>query len=299
MDLEGIQEGREVREVNVGFEYVSLQESQRWRFLRELLELRFAYLEHPTNILQILPLSKIRPAISMAKAIRAAVQSKGKFYYHGVDTISDLCSGDFAMGLDLVRRIFEHGDVNWKEPKAIPPQVQHRAIREYASREFEYIRYRSERGLLKYEIVDRLCWLSHKCVLEKTRWKDGEEVPLVKNHIDVAETALQDLHRYSPEHYALLEEMIRKGVLFPLETSKSREAHQGTRRYMVRRILLARYDAPLGRDVAVRIDDLERLRTLLTDPRHFAASELERTNPDRTPETREEQSRPDPQGVLF
>lgn len=299
VDLEGIQEGREVREVNVGFEYVSLQGSQRWRFPKELLERRFAYLEHPVNILDILPLSNMQPAISMAKAILAAVRSKGKFYYHGIDTISDLCSGDFAMALDLVRRIFEHGDVNWKEPKAVPPQVQHRAIREYASREFEYIRYRWERGLLKYEIVDRLCWLSHKCVLEKTRRKDGEDVPLVKNHIDVAETALQDLHRYSREHYALLEEMIRKGILFPLETSKSREAHQGTRRYMVRRILLARYDAPLGRDVPIRIDDLERLRTLLTDPRQFADSELRRTNPERVPEAGGADNQADPQKRLF
>ena len=279
VDLEGIQEGREVREVNVGFEYVSLTGNQRWQFLRSLLERRFAYLENPVDILDILPLSDIQPAISMAKAIRNAIETRGRFYYHGLDTLSDLCSGDFAMGLDIVRRIFEQGGIDWKKPRTVPPHIQHKAIRDFASREFEYIRYRSERGLRKYEIIDRLCWLSHQCVLHKTCQKDGESVPLVKNHIDIAETALQDLSQYSPDRYELLEEMIRKGVLFPLETSKSRESHQGTRRYMVRRILLARYDAPLGRDTPIRIDDMERLRTLLIEPKQFVESELARTNP--------------------
>ncbi|HET6327487.1 MAG TPA: protein kinase [Planctomycetaceae bacterium] len=292
LDLAGIQEGREVREVNVGFEYVSLQDRNRWYFLRSLLERRFKYLGHPADMLTIFTLSHIHPAISMAKAIRDAVENKRKFYYHGLDTLSDVCSGDFAMGLDLARRIFEQANVNWKAPSEIAPQIQNRVIRAYASREFEYIRYRSKKGLIKYEIVDRLCWLSHQCVLNKTRRKDGEDVPLVKNHIDISETALQALARFSEEHYELLEELIRKGILFPLETSKSREAHQGTRRFMVRRILLARYDAPLGRDVPIRIDDLERLRTLLTEPKQFAESELARTNASRSGDPQDEDSQP-------
>lgn len=75
-----VQEGREVREVNVGFEYVSLTGNQRWQFLRSLLERRFAYLESPIDILDVLPLSNIKPAIGMAKAIRNAVEIKGRFY---------------------------------------------------------------------------------------------------------------------------------------------------------------------------------------------------------------------------
>jgi serine/threonine protein kinase len=289
VDLEGIQEGREVREVNVGFEYVSLQAEQRWKFFKSLLQRRFDYLESPVDILKVLPLSGMQPAIGMAKAIKEAVTSKKKFYYHGLDTISDLCSGDFAMGLDLVRKIFENGNINWKSPTEVKPKDQDVSIHEYASREFEYIRYRSEKGLLKYEIVERLCWLAHKCVLDKIRRKDGELVPLVKNHLDITETALRDLQKYSNDHYILLEEMIRKGILFPLQTSKSRELHRGTKRYMVRRILLARYDAPLGRDVAIRIDDLERLRTLLTDPMQFVNTEFARTNPERTSDSGESQ----------
>jgi serine/threonine protein kinase len=281
VDLQGIQEGREVREVNVGFEYVSLQTSRRWSFLQSLLERRFAYLGTPVDILDVLPLSGIQPAIDMAKAIKQASDTNKRFYYHGLDTISDLCSGDFAMGLDLVRKIFENGRIDWRNPAKVNAQAQHRAIQDYASREFEYIRYRSDKGLLKYEIADRLCWLSHSCVLQKTRRKDDEYLPLVKNHLDIAESALRELEQFSKEHYMLFEEMVRKGVLFPIDTSRSREHHHGTRRYMVRRILLARALAPLGRDVAIKIEDLERLRTLLTDPKQFVESELSRTNPEK------------------
>ncbi len=69
-------------------------------------------------------------------------------------------------------------------------------------------------------------------------------------------------------------DLVWRGVLFPLDTSKSREAHEGTRRFQVRRILLPRYGAPLGRHTPIRIDTHEKLRFLLTEPGDFVNDEL-------------------------
>jgi len=274
VDLAGIQEGREVREVNVGLEYVDLDEPSRWRFLKNVLEKRFAYLSVEVDLASILPFSNLSPGIPMARELKRAHAEKKSFYYHGLDTISDLCSGDFAMGLDLVRRIFERANVPWKSPRTISDQDQDSVIRRFASQEFEYIRYLAPYGRRKHDVVDALCWLAKESVLRRTTQKEGSSIPLIKIHLDVAEPVLARLETEGGELWEVFRSLVEKAILFPIDTSRSREAGHGTRRYQIRRILLARYGAPLGRHTSIRIDGFEKLRYLLTEPRQFAAHEL-------------------------
>jgi len=282
VDLEGVQEGREVHEVNVGFEYVSLQSPNRYRFLQNVLERRFAHLDQVIDLLDVLPLSAVEPTIPMARAIREAHLAKKTFYYHGLDTISDLCSGDFATGIDIVRRIFEQGRINWRKPQVVSPTVQDTAIREYSKQEFEYIRFHSRDGRHKYDIAERLCWLSKECVLTKDIEKDGNVIPVVKNHIDLADTVLRSLEQDYPEQAELFRQLVRRGVLFPLRASRSREGRGATERFMIRRILLARYTSALGQHVAIRIDEVQRMLHLLSEPHAFARDELARTSVQRS-----------------
>lgn len=279
VDLDGVQEGREVNEVNVGFEYVSLTGTKRYRFLLNVLEKRFRYCKSTADLLTILPLSNLGPAIPMATAIRDALRNKERFYYHGLDTISDLCSGDFAMGIDVVRRIFEHAGADWRHPVEITPQRQDEAIREYAKQEFEYLRHQSQNGRRKFDIADRLCWLSKECLLRYEISKEGKTVPLIKNHIDVRENALRELERDFPEESELLRDLISTGVMFPLQSSRAQREHDATRRFMTRRILLARYSAALGRHRPIRIDDVQRLLWLLTEPGAFVDHEVQSRGP--------------------
>ena len=64
-------------------------------------------------------------------------------------------------------------------------------------------------------------------------------VPVVKNHLDIAEAAMRRTEEQYPEHAELFHDLVRRGVLFPLQASRSRKGHDATRRYMIRRILLA------------------------------------------------------------
>ncbi len=182
------------------------------------------------------------------------------------------------MGIDLVRRIFEQGRVDWRKPKTIPPRIQDTAIREYTEHEFEHIRFHCRDGRKKVEIADRLCWLSKECILTKEREKEGQQVPVVKNHLDIAEAAVRRLEELYGENAELLHDLVRRGVLFPLQASRSRRGRDATRRFMIRRILLAKYTTALGRDMAIRIDDVQRLVFFLTDPHGFVKDELERTS---------------------
>ncbi|MGN6552612.1 MAG: ORC-CDC6 family AAA ATPase [Verrucomicrobiota bacterium] len=101
VDLEGIQEGREVVEVNFGKEYVDLTESRRSVFLEDVLDIRFRRSGRDTSAKALLGKSGIKPAVNMAEAIRKSHETGDPFYYHGIDTIADICSGDLAMALDL------------------------------------------------------------------------------------------------------------------------------------------------------------------------------------------------------
>jgi hypothetical protein len=282
--LDGIQQGREVVEVNVGYEYVSLAGRSRDRFLQNMLERRFEYLDSPIRIVDILGRSGLAPALVLAREIRKLFEADKEFYYNGIDTISDLCSGDFAMGLQLVRTIFRRAGVDWRSPAPIPPHIQHAAITGYASEEFEYLQYHTVDGRTVHEIADRLAWLSRECILRKEAL-NGD--PVIKNHLDISEKALGVLAGDSPALRKMVDDLVRRGVLFPMEQSRAREGRDGTRRYMLRRILLARYPTALGRHTPIKFDDVERLKHLLTDPRSFAIAELDRTGSGRRLKTQE------------
>ncbi len=88
VDLEGVQEGREVNEVNVGFEYVTLQDQHCNRFLQNVIELRFKYVDFPVNLADVLPPRGLEPALPMAKEIREAVRNNKRYHYHGINTIT-------------------------------------------------------------------------------------------------------------------------------------------------------------------------------------------------------------------
>jgi serine/threonine protein kinase len=281
VDLDGVQAGREVHEINVGFEYVSLQGKNRYSFLQNVLQRRFAYMDTAIDLTSVLPPSELDAASGLARAIRQAHDNGQKFYYSGLDTIADLCSGDFAMGIELVRRIFDAAQIDWRTPSRIDAATQHQVIHHYAEHEFEYIRYISRDGRLKYEIADRLCWLSKECVIRKDAKRGGTPIPVVKNHIDISETAMRDLERDFPEKVPILRDLIGRGVIFPLQQSRSRQTGDATWRFMLRRILLARYGSALGRDQPIRIDDVQRLQCLLTEPAQFAESELRKTGSER------------------
>lgn len=274
VDLDGIQEGREVIEVNLGKEYVDLSGTNRSRFLEDVLNIRFTKSSARITAEQLLGRSMLSPGTQMARQIRNSAEPTGdKFYYHGVDTIADICSGDLAMALDLVKQIF----VSVKDVKSlsspVAPSLQHKIIHEYSDREHMYIRYYSFMGKQMSKIVDALCWLAHEAAVKCNSEKDGKVEPMIKTHLDISLQAVENL---PAQWQPLLQEMQKKGVLFSLDTSKSRVANRGTERYQMRRILLVKHIAPLARRDPIKLDNDQSLVFLLSDPREFVNEELTR-----------------------
>jgi hypothetical protein len=273
VDLEGIQEGREVVEVNFGREYVDLTESRRSVFLEDVLDIRFRQANVNTTAKALLGRSGIKPAVPMARQIRRAETSGEPFYYHGIDTIADVCSGDLGMALDLVKKIYVTVKDKFPLSEPVGAKKQDEIIHQYSDREHTYNRYLPIFGKEIAEIADRLCWLAHEVAIHSDSKKDGEAEPMIKTHLDIPLAVARDL---PPDMQLLLHEMQRKGVMFCLDTSRSRIENDGTERYQVRRILLVRYRAPLGRRDPIKMDNVQKLLHLLQEPGQFVHAELNR-----------------------
>ncbi|NQT92760.1 MAG: protein kinase [Lentisphaerae bacterium] len=271
VDLEGIQEGREVVEVNLGKEYVELADRNRSVFLEDVLNIRFRESGVEMDAEKLLGRSNVGPGLDMARAIRDEANDGGTVRYHGIDTIADICSGDIAMALDLVKTIFASVEENLPLKEPVSAARQHDIIHQYSDREHMYLRYNATFGKEIAEIADALCKLAHDAAATRTSNKDGRDEPMIKTHCDIKTRAVSSLHE---DLRALLMEMERKGVLFSLDTSRSRLAGDGTERYQVRRILLVKYVAPMGRRDSIKLDTKQKLVYLLTDPREFAQEEL-------------------------
>lgn len=276
LDLNGIDASREVVEINMGQQWHVAKGAKRYRLLTRLLERRFDYLKTPVNMKDLLGLSGCKQSLSLARTIIAAKASGQDFHYHGIDTLADVCSGNLALGIDILRKAFENDHVEWQSPRLLSTLAQHNAILSTSARQFEYLRFRSTGGQAKWRVADELCQLVRRLMEEHTRVKEGTVFPRVATHIDIAEIAVEELERHHPEAHRLFRELISRGVLISIQTSRSRRRKSGTLRFVISRILLAKYVTALGRDVPIKIDDCMRLLTLLTDPEEFAKSEVER-----------------------
>jgi serine/threonine protein kinase len=281
VDLTGIQQGREVVEVNFGKEFVDLQDSDRTGFLEDVIDIRFKLANEKggdqyshVTARELLGRQRLSAGTPMARSIRQAHKHKKRspFHYYGIDTIAELCSGDIAMAIDIVRDVFARHVGAVKKDLPVPQRVQHDVIRECSDTEHLHLRYLTH-GRVISRVMDKLCWLAHKSAVERDSKKDNVLEPMIKTSIDVVNSVR---HEISDEHIAILDEMIKRGCLFSLDTSRSRMRGEGTERYQIRRILLVKYASPLARRDPIKIDRPQLLEQLLTDPEGFCVAELNR-----------------------
>lgn len=274
VDLEGVQQGREVVEVNFGKEYVDLKDARRIAFLEDVIDIRFQICNLKMDAKKLLGKDSLSSGTPVARRIRDAAKRKklSPFFYHGLNTVAELCSGDLALAIDIVREIYSRHEHAISRDLPVPARIQHDVIKEYSDNEHLHLRYLLYGRTISL-IVDRLCWLANRCAELKESIKDGKPEPMIKTHLDVSESARRTL---PAEESRILDEMIRRGCLFSLDTSRSRIDHGGTERFQVRRILLAKYVAPLARRDPIKIDRVERLSLLIKDPAEFVKSEFEK-----------------------
>lgn len=276
VNLDDVQHGREVVKINAGAKYINLTDEHRWDFLEDLVNKRLRLCGYKSDLKKLVGFSGISPGVPMARKIRKAIKEKSLFYYYGLDTISDVCSGDVAMALELVRNIFRRSDTNKDSVDEISKALQDEVIREFSSGQLEFVRFTVPFGVEMAAIADRLSYLSHYSAVNLEDIKDGIYEPSVKTHLDISLKAINEL---SDEYKDLFYALEYRAIIFPLSDSRSRKGHEGTERFQIKRILLPRMQAPLARRTPIRIDDKYRLEFLLKNPEEFVKSECKGEEP--------------------
>ncbi len=276
VDLEGIQEGREVTELNVGEKYTSLSKAGGDKFLSDIMNLRLKAAGYVGLIDQLLGNSTYA---SISRAIAGETVGE-KFYYHGIDIVHQLCSGDVALALDLIKRIFDANKVDNKSINEIPAHVQHEAIQEFSFREIRQIRNIVPFGPEMYELILHLGALARAVVMNKTsNRQDKPGDPICMTHLDIRGDAIKGVEQKNNNAWQMYDLLKSRAILVSLYTSRSR-IEGSTERLQMRKIYFPAFKAPLKRDVPIKVDDMEQLLSMLTNPRTFAQRELKKADVD-------------------
>jgi hypothetical protein len=275
VDLEGIQEGREVVEINVGEQYTSLTDVTGPKFLTDIINIRLTKAKYKTPSIQ--DILGATTYDNMAVAL-AEENDTARFYYHGIDCIHWLCSGDVALALDLIKRIFDDNTVTAADPHAVTPHSQHETIQRFSHDEIHRIKSIVPDGEEMHDIV---CWLGaiaraavmFKRSKRKDPYKTGK--PSCLTHLDVPVPVLKELqasHASLAQRYELL---TSRAILLSLDTSRSR-LQGATERLQMRRIYFPAFKAPLKRDAPIKVDTMDELVSMLSNPRTFAEREIQK-----------------------
>jgi hypothetical protein len=276
VDLEGIEEGREVTEVNIGEKYTSLVDEKGYKFLSDILDIRLEKAKYKGKI------EKLLGQCSHSNIARALCEEtrENPFYYHGIDCIHWLCSGDVALAMDLTHRIFDGGDVRRDRCSQVPPDIQHKVIQRFAHDEVRRIKYIVPDGERMFDIVCYLGLLARTFVMHKrSKREDRPGDPVCKTHIDIRVPALSELQASDSQLSRVYQMLVSRAILFSLETSRSRLKHS-TERLQLRRIYLPAFKAPLKRDVPIKVDIVDDLKSLLSAPKVFCERELSKADID-------------------
>ncbi|HEX5763812.1 MAG TPA: hypothetical protein VFY04_11925 [Solirubrobacterales bacterium] len=277
-DLAGrsIDTARELVPVDVGFEYLSLADSdgrrRAHRFAIALLDARLEAVEYEGTAEDLLGHSDWGEHRTLARALR---DSARRSQYHGLECIADLCSGDVSTLLLIYRRIFEAANVRESTKKTVSPAVQHRAIQKVSREHVDRLHDHFPCGKEMREVVNAFgTFAGNKLRTGRMIKKKDEQVPPTCPRIEVDGTdwvgeELPDSTR------KLFKELIRRGVFIDMDQGRSRREHVQTVRWQLRRVYLPTFGAALSKNDALKLTPAQ-FKWLLEKPQEACHAFWER-----------------------
>jgi len=261
---------REFVEVNVGLEYLNLREQKEsHEFLEDILNRRLRLAGYVGTAAHLLGTTLYPNNLSLGTALKAEIKKQlpgSPVYYHGLQCIADLCSGDIATALDIVRHIFQKANVNPATIASILPKQQHNAIQDFSKDLYSRIRDFTPYGKEMQQLVHAFGWTSRILLCEHegvhSRSNGGvDPYELIRIEID-EDPNLPDL---PDTHKQIIQEILRRAIFIELPKGRSR------RRVFTRRLQLRRAYCPAFKMSLTHSEPLhltrEHFRFLLDSPR--------------------------------
>jgi hypothetical protein len=260
---------REMTEIDCGKEYLLLEGSRDGRkkairFAIDLLANRMRAAGYQGDPRTMIGNSSWKER-SLAKALIAERVGRREDQYHGIQTISFLCSGDVSSLLYVYRKIFEQAGVTRMSTEPISKNSQDVAIKDVSRRLTHAIQMTHPRGTDCYRVLLAFGRLVRLILREGRTQKDekGHDVPTMAPRIELDCDMLSD--ELTGTVLELKRELLRRGIFIDLGSGTSRHESKSTMRWHLRRIYLPTFGAALAKNDAIK-HDYDWLKFFLTDP---------------------------------
>jgi serine/threonine protein kinase len=256
---------REYTEIDIGRIYINLSESSKElkRFSAEMLNHRLALSDY-AGTAEILIGNSFYSEGSLGKQIFSGKDSNENF--HGLDTISQVCSGDISTLLELYRQIFRDSEIKKDSVAPIIPSKQHSAITSASKNFLELTKTFHPYGLDMYRIVTHFGTLCKKILVEGKSQRDvkaGLIFPNETTRIEIEETEVpEELSDFNEKVY---KELIRRAIFIELEPSRGRHTLGITNRLQLRRIYCPSFGLSLSKNTAIKWSQ-SMFKAFLNDP---------------------------------
>ena len=275
-DLKATSEvARELREFDCGRQYLDATDSATKSFAKDLLAIRLRLANYEGKAEQLIGPSSYAKG-SLAQALRARKEERGRKddQYHGLETISALCSSDVANLLEVYRRIFELGKVRSTTVERVPAHIQHEAIQAVSRDMLALIKNYVPLGPDMHNLVYWFGTLSRRILREAPEQSKGSDsVPPQTTRIEVNQPPGQPGDELATPQQDLMDELVRRTIFIEMEAGRGRRQFTPTLRWQLRRIYCPAFGTTIYKNTAIkwRPDEFKRF---LLDPKTMCEEEL-------------------------
>jgi hypothetical protein len=271
---------RELREIDCGQFYIDLSDRDlqqaQINFSSELLNHRLELAGYVGTAERVIGHSIYEDG-SLGKALK---YRKENDQYHGLETISQICSGDVSALLEIYRNIFKEGNVTKFTVDVVPANVQHGAIQNVSRKFFEVIKTYYPSGSEMNKIVLAFGTLCRKLLTEgkdiQERNKNGtfKSIPLETTRIEVDQIAGKE-EDWTDEQKRLMRELVRRAIFIEMTPGRGRHTLGPTWRWQLRRIYCPTFRLGLSKRAPINWTASE-LKYFLTNPEDKCKDEFEK-----------------------
>lgn len=263
---------REFREIDCGQFYIALHDrgllKELMDFAKELLDHRLVLTGYSGKSEDIIGYSQY-PEGSLGKSLKE--RKKQYDQYHGLDTISQICSGDVSALLEIYRRIFSDGKVTKDSKSTVPKHIQHAAIGSISRNFIELIKSYHPYGEEMYRMVLNFGTLCRKILVDGYIMRDGRLNETTR--IEVDQIAGEPDEDWTLEQEKLKKEIIRRAIFIDMELSRGRATLGPTLRWQLRRIYCPTFGCSLTKSTAIKWKTSD-LKYFLTNPKEKSEHEF-------------------------
>jgi hypothetical protein len=282
---------RELREIDCGQFYIQLKKSESRQFARDLLSIRLKLSTYKGSPEDIIGHSKYEKG-SLGKSLRARSEKKGRIddQYYGLETISDICSGDISNLLEIYRKIFENGKVIKETRDVVPANSQHKAIVSVSRELLELVKSYVPNGAEMYDIASWFGNLSRRILREGyLQKKGGDRIPCETTRIEVDQPPGQPGERLVEKQKSLIEELIRRAIFVEMEIGRTRHKFATSLRWQLRRVYCPAFGTTLAKNTAIKWT-FDQFKYFLVDPQNACEYEFNKMWKERKEPEKEEKN---------